>query len=134
MWGRACGHHAPCEHLDDGNPNAGPTGTKLQDSATLSSTGTLEGTGSITFKLYAPGDTHCTTPIHTETVTGISSDGPFSTTTGYVAKSLGRYNWTASFSGDGNNSPASTACGAGPAMQGRSPPPPRRYMTAVRTA
>src|SRR6202050_5330496 len=29
-----------------------------------------------------------------------------------AGNSGGRYNWTASFSGDGNNSPASTACGA----------------------
>jgi hypothetical protein len=68
----------------------------------------------VTFNLYGPGDTACATPIHTETVTGISSDGPFNTTTGFVAKAPGTYNWTASFSGDSNNAPASTTCGAEP--------------------
>jgi hypothetical protein len=98
------------------SPSTGPTGSTLQDSATLANTGTLDGTGSITFKLYRPGDTNCASPIHTETVTSISSDGPFTTTTGYVTSAPGTYNWTASFSGDSNNGAASTTCGAEPVV------------------
>jgi hypothetical protein len=98
------------------NLSTGPTGSTLQDSATLANTGTLDGTGSITFKLYRPGDTNCASPIHTETVTSISSDGPFATTTGYVTTAPGTYNWTASFSGDSNNGAASTTCGAEPVV------------------
>ena len=97
-------------------PNAGPTGSTLQDSATLTNASNLDGTGSITFNLYGPGDTGCSTAIHTETVTGVSSDGPFTTTTGYLAKAPGTYNWTASFSGDSTNGAASTTCGAEPVV------------------
>jgi hypothetical protein len=98
------------------SPTSAHTGTTLQDSATLAATHTLLGTGSITFNLYGPGDTACGTPIHTETVTGITSDGPWTTTTGYLAASPGTYNWIASFSGDTNNPPGSTACGDEPVV------------------
>jgi hypothetical protein len=98
------------------NPSSGPIGSTLQDSATLMNTNSLDGTGSITFNLYGPGDTSCASVIHSETVTGISSNGPFSTTTGYVASAAGTYNWTASFSGDSNNASGSTRCGAEPVV------------------
>lgn len=98
------------------SPKSARTGTTLQDSATLAATHTLSGTGSITFNLYGPGDTACSTPIHTETVTSITSDGPWTTTTGYLAGSPGTYNWIASFSGDTNNEVGSTACGDEPVV------------------
>jgi hypothetical protein len=96
------------------NPSSAFVGTKLQDSATLSGTSSLDGSGSVTFTLYGPGDPACTTPLDTETVTGITTNGPFSTTTGYVATTAGTYNWVATFSGDTKNQPGSTGCGAEP--------------------
>ncbi|MFI5287001.1 MAG: hypothetical protein ACHQ4F_11850 [Candidatus Dormibacteria bacterium] len=96
------------------SPTTAHTGTTLQDSATLLNATSLDGTGSITFNLFAPGDATCTTPIHTETVTGISSDGPWSTTTGYVAGTPGTYQWVASFSGDSKNPAGTTGCGDEP--------------------
>ena len=98
------------------NPSAGGIGTKLQDSATLAGTSSLDGTGTITFKLFAPGDGSCTAAVHTETVTGVKSNGPFSTTTGYVASVAGTYEWTASFSGDSNNAGVASTCGAEPVV------------------
>ena len=95
-------------------PTTAHTGTTLQDSATLSGTSTLDGSGSITFNLYGPGDSACTTPIHTETVIDITSDGPWSTTTGYAPAVAGTYNWVASFTGDHSNGVGSTACGEEP--------------------
>jgi hypothetical protein len=96
------------------NTTATSTGATLQDQATLSNTGTLDGTGSITFDLYGPSDPgNCsTTPVYTETVNDVSTDGPFSTTTGYVATTSGTYNWTASFTGDTDDTSASSTCGA----------------------
>ncbi len=96
------------------SPSSALVGTTLQDSATLSGTTGLDGTGSVAFTLYGPGDTACTTPLDTETVTGVSTTGPFSTTTGYVATIAGTYNWVATFSGDTKNQPGSTGCGAEP--------------------
>jgi hypothetical protein len=96
------------------NPNSAFVATTLQDSATLSGTTSLIGSGSVAFTLYGPGDPACTTPLDTETVTGVTTNGPFSTTTGYVATTAGTYNWIATFSGDTNNAPGTTGCGAEP--------------------
>jgi hypothetical protein len=98
------------------NPSAADTGTKLQDSATLTAAGTPDGSGSITFNLYGPGDTTCSTPIHTETVSHVTNDGPWNTTTGYVAAAPGTYQWVASFSGDIGNPAGSTLCGDEPVV------------------
>ena len=121
------------------DPGSGPMGTTLKDSATLAGAANLDGTGSITFNLYGPGDTTCATSIHSETVPDISTDGPFDTSTGYVADSAGTYNWIASFSGDSNNSPASTLCGdeqvtVSAAVVTPPPPPPPTPKTITQTA
>jgi hypothetical protein len=100
------------------NPKSAGTGTTLQDSATLASTSNLTGTGSITFKLYAPGDSSCASTIHTETVTAVKTNGPFNTTTGFTAKTVGTYQWTATFTGDVNNAAVSSKCGADPVTVG----------------
>ena len=86
----------------------GPIGTVLQDTATL--TGSAGATGSIEFKLYATAD--CSgPPVDDETVT-VTGDGSYATTTGYTAAAAGTYQWTASYSGDTNNNPAASGCGA----------------------
>ena len=100
------------------NPKSAGTGTTLQDSATLSATSNLLGTGSITFRLYAPGDGSCASAIHTETVTAVKTNGPFNTTTGFTAKTVGTYQWTAAFSGDVNNAAVTSKCGADPVTVG----------------
>jgi hypothetical protein len=100
------------------NPKSAGVGTTLQDGATLANTSNLLRTGSITFKLFGPGDTTCATVLHTETVTGVKTNGPFSTTTGFVAKTIGTYEWTATFTGDANNTGASSGCRAEPVSVG----------------
>jgi hypothetical protein len=98
-------------------PTTAQVGATLQDSATLAPTGTLDGSGSITWDLYGPGDTTCAaSPDYIEKITDITSDGPFSTTTGYVATAPGTYNWVASYSGDLSNRPGSTYCGEEPVV------------------
>ena len=100
----------------DANPNAGHIGDTLQDTATLS--GGSNPTGSITFKLFAPGVDPCdplSTAVYTETVS-VSGNGPYSTVTGFVATTAGTYEWTASYSGDlgtgGPNRPDDSTCPA----------------------
>ena len=98
-------------------PMAGPLGTTLQDSADLEGASNLDGSGSITFDLYGPGDTSCTgTVLDSETVGSISGDGAQGTTTGYAADAAGTYDWVASFSGDSNNAGVSTQCGDEPVV------------------
>jgi hypothetical protein len=75
----------------------------LKDCAALS--GGVSPTGSITFTLTFGGST-----VDTETVT-VSGNGTYCTPTGYTLPSsgtvTGSYDWTASYTGDGNNSAAS---------------------------
>ena len=75
------------------------SGSKLTDTAVLS--GGNSPTGSITFKLTAPGGS----VVDTETVS-VSGDGTYSTPTGYVPTAPGTYVWSATYSGDSNNKSA----------------------------
>ncbi|WP_138418417.1 hypothetical protein [Sinomonas gamaensis] len=69
-------------------------------------------TGSITFSLYAPSDASCAgTPALTQTVT-VNGNGTYSTTNStFHATTAGTWRWASSYSGDGNNQTASSACG-----------------------
>jgi hypothetical protein len=93
-------------------PSAGGAiGTVIHDTATLS--GGQSPTGDVTFKLYAPGDTTCATPLSlpdpTEPLSGVSATSDSFTTT-----AVGTYHWTATYKGDDNNATASSGCGAEP--------------------
>ena len=87
----------------------------FNDSATLS-----EGyspTGTITFTLYAPDGT---TVVYTDHVT-VNGNGVYATTSGdnpggYVPIVAGTYEWTASYSGDGNNNAVSGPKGDEPVI------------------
>lgn len=95
--------------------DSGETGDTLNDTATLSLGNSP--TGTITFKLFGPTDTTCSSdPIYTDVV-DVNGNGVYGTTTdgdnpgGYVALVKGTYNWTADYSGDSANFPASSGCG-----------------------
>jgi uncharacterized repeat protein (TIGR01451 family) len=81
----------------------GTSTVTLKDAAVLS--GGSSPTGSITFTLVYKGAT-----VDTETVS-VSGNGTYSTPTGYTLATsgtvTGTYQWNASYSGDGNNKPAS---------------------------
>ncbi len=66
-------------------------------------------TGTISFALFAPGDTACRTPIFTASVP-VSGTGSDDSST-YVPTDAGTYMWTASYTGDQNNNAMSTPCG-----------------------
>jgi len=70
----------------------------VTDSATLSG-GYFE-TGTLTFTLHAPGGA----VVDTETVT-VLGNGTYTTPSGFTPSTSGTYQWDASYSGDGNNSP-----------------------------
>jgi len=84
-----------------------PAGGSLSDSATLF--GGASPTGSVTFTLFAPGDTTCSTPIAAKTV---ALSGETASSGAVTAGSAGTYNWVAAYSGDANNSAATSPCGS----------------------
>ncbi len=90
--------------------NASPStlvGLQVFDHTNL---GGVSPTGTITFRLYGPGDTSCSSPVFTTTTTvsGTGSDD----SSAYATRSAGTYNWIAAYSGDANNNPVSTPCGS----------------------
>ena len=90
-------------------------GARLNDTATLANTTTLDGSGFIRFTLYAPGDTTCSSPVSSELDGDITSDGPANSEGGiFIAHEVGVYQWIAAFTGNSSNSPATTACGDEP--------------------
>jgi hypothetical protein len=98
-------------------PTSAEVDATLQDSATLSPPSTPDGSGKITWDLYGPNDTTCSTsPVYIEEITDILTDGPYSTSAGYLVTAPGTYEWVVSYSGDSNNPPGSTYCGEEPVV------------------
>lgn len=90
------------------NATAGPViiGATIHDTATLS--GGFSPTGTVTFSLYGPGDTTCSsTVISTSTVSVVSGTA---TSGNYTTAAAGTYRWIAVYNGDSNNNTATTAC------------------------
>jgi hypothetical protein len=120
---RAGANTVPCDAgavNTDADPSlatsAGAGGTL--GSVDLEDTGTLSGgsdpTGSLTFDLYDPGDADCTgTPTYTQVVP-VSGDGSYPTSNSTPADAIGTWNWTAHYSGNADNVPATTSCNADP--------------------
>jgi hypothetical protein len=100
------------------DPASGTIGTVLNDNATLS--GGNNPTGTISFRLYAPGNT--LVPVYTDVVT-VSGNGTYHTATqgnnsgGYAAQVTGTYQWVATYtSGDSNNNNAASNLGDEPVV------------------
>jgi hypothetical protein len=115
--------------------NAGPpvalsTGDKLTDTATLF--GDNNPTGTLTFALRDPSNAL----VDTETVM-VTGNGSYNTPTGFSPTVTGTYTWSASYSGDVNNSPATDSgqneteiVTATPTPTPSPTPPPRAILTA----
>ncbi len=83
-------------------------GGPITDLALLSGGfGTLGGT--ISFKMYAPGDATCSTPASVPLDVSVNGDGDY-LSAAYTTAILGTYRWRAFYSGDGNNIAVSTGC------------------------
>jgi hypothetical protein len=119
----ACGDEpvviSPASPAITTSPSPGvPTGVAVHDTATLS--GGYNLTGTIGFKLYGPSATaDCSgTAVDDETVT-VNGNGSYTTAAGFTPTQAGTYWWTASYSGDTNNTTASAGCGAESVTIGR---------------
>jgi hypothetical protein len=84
-----------------------------QDKATISASAGGTPTGSVTFSLYAPGDTTCSgTAVYSETVPLSGGDASTSNTTFSVAAATsGVYRWLVTYAGDGTHTGTTSACG-----------------------
>lgn len=89
----------------------GPAGTtEVTDQVTLSG-GTTDATGTVTFRLWS--DSSCLVPFGSASVVAVSgANGSVVTSGSLTPTSTGTFRWTAWYSGDADNEPASTACGA----------------------
>jgi len=85
-----------------------PAGGKISDTATL--TGGAAPSGTITFKLFGPGDPTCNNGAIATFMQTVSGNGSYGSGNA-VAGVAGTYHWVASYSGDASNNPASTLCG-----------------------
>jgi hypothetical protein len=90
-----------------GAASSAVVGTAIHDSVTFSG-GFFPG-GEVTFKVFAPSDSGCLTPLATST-TPIS--GGEAVSADYVPQQAGEFRWTAEYPGDANNEAASLGCGA----------------------
>ena len=82
-------------------------GSAISDSATLS--GTVNGTGTITFTAYS--DANCTTKVFTSAAVNVDhGNGNYGPVT-FTPTAAGTYKWIAAYSGDNTNAAATGKCG-----------------------
>jgi hypothetical protein len=91
----------------------GQVGTEIHDTAQVS--GGANPTGTVSFYLYPPSDTDCTSGDspgwvqHVDVTLG--ADGSASSAaTPFTTTQVGTYNWIATYNGDANNDGATTKC------------------------
>lgn len=84
-------------------------GGSIADRATLS--GGSSPTGTITVEVFGPNNATCSgTPVFTSTI-AVNGNGTY-TSAGFKPGQVGTYLFSDTYSGDTNNAPASSACGA----------------------
>jgi hypothetical protein len=129
-------------------PTIVTTATNAQVGAPIADTAALSGTaasgtignnavvgnagGTITFVLYGPTDTSCTsTPIFTSSAVQVNGNGTYGPVSFTPTQGAGSYRWIATYSGDPNNNKVTELCGAsgevstvstGPATSSSNPP------------
>ncbi len=90
-----------------GSASNGAVGTAIHDEATV--TGGFSPTGEVTFSVYGPADTSCSTPLETDTV---PLQGGHADSADFFAQQAGKFRWTVEYEGDANNEAATLSCGA----------------------
>jgi hypothetical protein len=83
-------------------------GQNIHDTATLSG-GYAPLGGTISFQVFAPGDTSCSTPIAVNPSATVSGTGSYSSGN-YPTSAVGTYRWIAHYSGDANNNAVDGHC------------------------
>ncbi len=102
----------------------GPVGTQIHDTAQVS--GGDNPTGTVSFFLYPPSDTNCTSGDspgwvqHVDVTLGADGSAT-SAGTPYTTTVVGTYNWIATYNGDANNDSATTACNSEQVTIGKDP-------------
>jgi hypothetical protein len=94
-------------------------GSAITDAAALSGTvndqngGAAGAAGTITFKLYGPTDSGCTsTPIFTSSPVTVSGNGNYGPVSFTPTQGAGSYRWIATYSGDPGNNEVTEVCAA----------------------
>ena len=90
-----------------GSASDGVVGTAIHDEVAV--TGGFFPTGEVTFSVYAPTDTTCSTPLATD---GVPLDEGAAASPDHIAQQAGEFRWTANYSGDAGNEAVSLSCGA----------------------
>jgi hypothetical protein len=83
-------------------------GGAISDTATIVN-GINNPGGTITFRAYGPNDSSCGGAVKFTSSVPVTGNGNYSSGP-YTPTAAGTYRWTASYSGDASNNPASTAC------------------------
>ena len=91
------------------SPSRIVVGSSASDTATLSGGYSPYG-GTITFYAYLNDDACTSSPVFTSSAIGVS--GGTATSNSFTPADVGTYYWTAAYTGDTNNSPSISACGA----------------------
>jgi len=98
-------------------PKTGSTGALIAPTAiTATLTGGYGETGTISFAVFGPSSsppTSCATGGANLGSASVSGNGGYHPAAGFLPLTAGNYWWYASYGGDGNNSGAGSACGAG---------------------
>ncbi len=90
-----------------GNASDATVNSSIHDEVTVS--GGFSPDGEVVFKVFAPGDTGCVTPLATSTK---PIGGGHATSSNFTAQQAGEFRWTAEYTGDANNEAVSLGCGA----------------------
>ena len=98
----------------------------LSDQATISGLSLpIQGGGTVTFVLYGPNDSDCSTAIFTSSNQPITLNGSVGTaqSASFTPTAPGTYRWRAFYSGDANNNAVSGPCNAANESTTVAPPP-----------
>jgi len=107
----SCGAIGESVVVTQATPTLTTSATPVSTSGTISDTAVLTGgfkpTGTVTFRLYGPGDATCATPVFSAVATVSGS----AVSPAYRPPTAGPYRWVASYGGDANNVPVAGSCG-----------------------
>jgi hypothetical protein len=87
----------------------GSVGTAIKDTVTLS--GGVTPTGTLTFKAFGPNDATCSNAAAFTKTVAVAGNGAYESTN-FVPSLVGTYRWTAEYAGDANNNSVTSACNA----------------------
>ncbi len=93
-------------------PAAVSVGGVFSDTARLAPpAGAPHPTGTVTFTVYAPGDTTCAGPAAFTSINPLDGSGTAAISTAFTPTTSGTYRVVARYAGDADYAPAATACG-----------------------